>query len=308
MPLSIFRRLGLGEAHPTTVTLQLVDRSLKHPGGGGGGGGGGVIEDVLVTVDKFIFSEYFIVLDMEEDKEIPIILGQPFLATSRAMIDVQKGELKLRVQDDEVKFNVFKAMRHPTESDACFLVETVEAIVSSQSGPTDPLEAILVQSDLENLSEEAIEYVNLMNSFEPNGRKYYEPLGENTQKLIPSSEQPPKVEQKPLPCHLRYAYLGESCTLPVIISASLITSEEVNLLRVLRDHKDAIGWSLDDLKGICPSMCVHRILLEEGHKPSVKAQRRLNPTMKEVVRKEVLRWLDAGVIYPISNNALVSPV
>ena len=115
-------------------------------------------------------------------------------------------------------------MRHPTQSDACFLVETVEAIVSSQSGPTDPLEASLVQSDLENLSEETFEYVNWMNSFEPNGRKYYEPPGENNQMLIPSSKQPPKVEQKPLPFHLRYAYLGEACTLPVIISASLTAS------------------------------------------------------------------------------------
>ena len=136
MSLSIFRRLGLGEACPTTVTLQLTDRSLKHPRGG--------IEDVLVKVDKFILLTDFIVLDMEEDKEIPIILGRPFLATGKALIDVHKGELKLIVQDDEVTFNVFKAMRHPTESDACFLVETVEAIVSNQSGPTDPLEASLV--------------------------------------------------------------------------------------------------------------------------------------------------------------------
>ena len=83
MPLSIFKRLGLGEARPTTVTLQLADRSLNHPRG--------VIEDVLVKVDKFIFPAYFIVLDMEEDKEIPIILGRPFLATGRAMIDVQRG-------------------------------------------------------------------------------------------------------------------------------------------------------------------------------------------------------------------------
>ena len=95
-------------------------------------------------MDKFIFPTYFIVLDMKEDKEIPIILGRPFLGTGEALIDVQKGELKLRVQEDEVTFNVFKAMRHPTESDACFLVETVEAIVSSQSGPTDPLEDSLV--------------------------------------------------------------------------------------------------------------------------------------------------------------------
>ena len=83
MSLSIFKRLGLGEARLTTVTLQLADRSLKHPRG--------VIEDVLVKVDKFIFPTDFIVLDMEEDKEIPIILGKPFLATSRAMIDVQMG-------------------------------------------------------------------------------------------------------------------------------------------------------------------------------------------------------------------------
>ena len=80
MPLSIFRRLGLSEARPTTVTLQLTDRSLKHPRG--------VIEDVLVKVDKSIFPAYFIVLDLEEDKEIPIILGRPFLATGRTMIDV----------------------------------------------------------------------------------------------------------------------------------------------------------------------------------------------------------------------------
>ena len=66
----------------------------------------------------------------------------------------------MRVQDDEIKFNVLKAMRHPIESDACFLVETVEAIVSSQSGLTDYLEASLVQSDSENLSEEVVEYVN----------------------------------------------------------------------------------------------------------------------------------------------------
>ena len=107
MPLSIFRRLGLGEACPTTVTFQLADRSLKHPRG--------VIEYVLVKVDKFIFPIDFIVLDMEEDKEIPIILGKPFLGTGRAMIDVQRGELKLTVQEDVVKFNVFEAMKHPAE-------------------------------------------------------------------------------------------------------------------------------------------------------------------------------------------------
>ena len=175
------------------------------------------------------------------------------------------------MQEDEVKFNVFKAVRHPTESDTCFIVETVEAIVSSQSGLIDPLEASVVQSDSEKLGEEAEEYVKWMDSFEPNIRKYYEPLSENTQTLVPYVEQPPKMEQKPLPSHLRYAYLGNASTLPVIILVSLTAIEEYKLLRILRDHKDALSWSLADLKGIRPSMCMHRILLEDGHKPSVEA-------------------------------------
>ena len=80
------------------------------------------------------------------------------------------------------------------------------------------------------------------------------------------------------------------------------------MLRVLRDHKATIGWSLADLKGIRPYMCMQHILLEDGYKPSVEAQRRLNPTMKEVVRKEVLKWLDARVIYPIFDSPWVSRV
>ena len=82
------------------------------------------------------------------------------------------------------------------------------------------------------------------------------------------------MEQKTLPNHLSYAYLGDASTLPVIISASLTTVKEAKLLRVLRDHKDALGWSLADLKEIRPSMCMHRILLEDDHKPLVEAQRR----------------------------------
>ena len=172
-----------------------------------------MIEDVQVKVDKFIFPDDFIVLDMEEEKEITIILGKPFLSIGRAMIDVQKGELKLIVQDDEVRFSVFYVVRHPEESDACFMIEAVEAIVPSQSGLTDPLEASLVQSAKEALSEKAKEYVKWMNSFQSNMRKYYEPLGENTQASVPSVERPPQLEQKPLRSHLRYAYRGESSTL-----------------------------------------------------------------------------------------------
>ena len=78
------------------------------------------------------------------DREKPIILGRPFLATGRAMINVQRGELKLRVQDNEVRFSVFNVVWHLVESDACFMIEAVETTVSSQSGLTDPLETSLV--------------------------------------------------------------------------------------------------------------------------------------------------------------------
>ncbi|XP_062118745.1 uncharacterized protein LOC133832415 [Humulus lupulus] len=105
MPLSIFGKLKFREAQPTTVSLQMADRSLKHPRG--------IIEDVIVKVDKFIFPADFIILDIEEDENIPIILGRTFLSTGRALIDVQKGELKLRVQKEEVTFKVFVEMEVP---------------------------------------------------------------------------------------------------------------------------------------------------------------------------------------------------
>ena len=71
MPFSVFRRLGIGEVKPTTMSLQLADRSIKHSRG--------IVEDVLVKVGKIIFPADFMVLDMEEDKEIPLILGPTIL-------------------------------------------------------------------------------------------------------------------------------------------------------------------------------------------------------------------------------------
>ena len=132
-----------------------------------------------------------------------------------------------------------------------------------------------------------------MDSFGPNRRKYFESLGASPSRLTPFIEKPSIVEEKQLPNHLRYAYLGEESTLPVIISSSLSNMEEEKLLKILREHKEAIGWSLANIKEIRPSMCMHKILLEEDSKLTVDAQRHLNRPMKEVVRKEVLKWLDA---------------
>ena len=107
MPLSMFKKLKLRETKQMTIKLQLADKSYKHPRG--------VIENVLVKVDKFIFPTDFVILDMEENDTVPIILGRPFLATGKAQINVQEGELKLRVQGDEVMFHVFHATKHPDD-------------------------------------------------------------------------------------------------------------------------------------------------------------------------------------------------
>jgi hypothetical protein len=124
---------------------------------------------------------------------------------------------------------------------------------------------------------------------------------------VPSLESPPKLELKPLPDKLKYAFLGANDTLPVIIASDLQKDQEDNLLEVLKEHKIAIGWTVADLKGIDPSICMHRIHLEEGVRPSREAQRQLNPNMKEVVMKEVVKLLDAGIIYPISDSKWISP-
>ncbi|KAL4272327.1 hypothetical protein GQ457_13G012970 [Hibiscus cannabinus] len=124
----------------------------------------------------------------------------------------------------------------------------------------------------------------------------------------PSIEQPPKLELKQLPEQLKYAYLGNIETLPVIISSKLQADQEERLIATLQQHKEALGWTIADIKGISPTICMHKILLDDNHKPTVDVQRRLNQAMKDVVRKEILKWLDAGIIYPISDSEWVSPV
>ena len=98
MPLSVVQRLNLGELTPTAITLQMDDRSIAQPEG--------ILEDVLVKVEKFIFLVDFVIMQMEEDTQVPLVLGRPFLAIGAALIDVQKGELTLRVGNEAVHFNI----------------------------------------------------------------------------------------------------------------------------------------------------------------------------------------------------------
>ena len=120
-------------------------------------------------------------------------------------------------------------------------------------------------------------------------------------------KEPQQLELKPLPVELKYAFLEENRQCPVVISSLLTTSQEHNLLHLLKRNKQALGWKISDLKGINPIICIHHIYLEEEYNVVRQPQRRLNPHLQEVVRIEVLKLLQAGIIYPIFDSTWVSP-
>jgi len=130
----------------------------------------------------------------------------------------------------------------------------------------------------------------------------------STSTPVPSIIELSKLELKPSSNTLKYAFLEDSEALPVIISSNLEKEHERKLLDVCGEHKKAIGWTIVDIKRISPSVVMHQIHLEENAKTSTEPQRHLNPILKEVVRDEVMKLLDVGIIYPISNSQWVSPV
>ncbi|GJT42636.1 reverse transcriptase domain-containing protein [Tanacetum coccineum] len=128
-------------------------------------------------------------------------------------------------------------------------------------------------------------------------------------KTVKSSfDEPPEVELKDLPPHLEYAFLEGDDKLPVIIAKDLKDEEKAALIKVLKSHKRAIAWKLSDIKGVDPEFCTHKILMEEDYEPTVQSQRRVNPKIHDVIKKEVEKLLDAGLIYPISDSPWVSPI
>ena len=306
IPLFVAKKLCLGELTPTTVILQMADRTMAKPEG--------VIEDVLVKVGKFVFPVNFIILDIEEDSQVPLLLGRPFLATGAAQIDIQKGVLTLRVGEEADDFNLLQSLKHlDTDREDYKLVDDVylnnfdcyydcnsQLPINENEMNFQYVEG--VNSDFPHTSLHSTE--NVMSRKQNNMDN-----GDNNEKKEFHQETSAEgLVLKEFPSNLKYAYLELPKSKPVIISARLSDAEEQQLLNILKNYQESIAWSIDELKGICPSICMNKILLEENAKPSVEHQRRLNPVMKEVVRKEVLKWLNAGFIYAISDSPCVSPV
>ncbi|XP_074277840.1 uncharacterized protein LOC141601452 [Silene latifolia] len=254
MPYSVCNKLNMGHLKVTNVTLQMADRTL---------------EDIPGKIGKFFIPVDFIVLDMVEDTQIPIILGRPFLHTAGAIIDVKQGRLTLEVGDDKVTFNLANTLAKPMIEDTRYAIEIVdESMFDYWTGYLlgDPIEALIVLDDL--AEDIQVDYRTMKATLK--GKEFI-------------------IEK------------DDSEQYPVIVNVKLDDNQLYALLVVIKKNRKALGYSLAGLKGISPDICMHKIELEEVHKPCQLGQRKLNPKMQDVVMAEVMKLLDAGIIYTVCN-------
>nr|GEZ11036.1 reverse transcriptase domain-containing protein [Tanacetum cinerariifolium] len=359
MPLSVWEGLSLSELTPICITLELADRSVSKPIG--------IAKDVLVKVGVFHFPADFVVVDFKLDLRVPLILERCFLKTGRALIDVHKGELTLRIKNEAITYNLDQTSRYSANYNqikinkidvidmACeeYSQEVLSFSDVTASGNPTPYDDPIVSTTSPTLTpfgdsdfllfEEVDAFLSLED--DPNLPKvnpfYYDPEGDillletilNSEPLppLPNQEQympsfkkelkvceaktvksyvdePPEVKLKDLPPHLKYVFLEGDNKLPVIIAKELGDEEKSALIKVLKSHKRAIAWKLSDIQGINLEFCTHKILMEEDYKQAVQHQRRVNPKIHDVIKKEVEKLLDAGLIYPISDSPWVSSV
>ncbi|GJX40784.1 reverse transcriptase domain-containing protein [Tanacetum coccineum] len=196
--------------------------------------------------------------------------------------------------------------------DSDFLLEEVDAFLALEDDPTSPEvddsyydpegDILLLESFLNDDPSPPLNQENYL----PEIRRELKIYEAKTDKS--SNYEPPEVELKDLPPHLEYAFLEGENKLPVIIAKDLSVEEKAALIKVLKSQKRAIAWKLSDIKGINPEFCTHKILMEEDYKPAVQHQRLVNPKIHNVIKKEVEKLLDPGLIYPISDSPWVSPV
>ncbi|GJR88121.1 reverse transcriptase domain-containing protein [Tanacetum coccineum] len=290
MPLSIWKKLSLPELTPTRMILELADRSTTSPS----------VDDEAITFKVGQTSRYsyndaesvnridFINVSCEDyalevlgfsdsstsDNPTPSL--DPILSTSfLSLTPFEGGDILL----EEIKACLTNDSIPPGIDDADFDPEGNLLLLEKlfNDDPSSPLPP----------KELKFEKLKMIKSF---------------------IDDPPELELKDLPSHLKYAFLEGTDKLPVIISKELKDEEKATLLKVLKSHKRAIAWKISDIKGIDPSFCTHKILMEDDFKPAVQHQRRVNLKIHEVIKKEVIKLLDAGLIYPISDSSWVSPV
>ncbi|GJV91972.1 DNA-directed DNA polymerase [Tanacetum coccineum] len=234
MPYTMYEKLGLGEPKLTRMSLELADRSIQYPRG--------IVKNVLIKVDKFILPINFVILDMPEDSRIPIILGRPFLATARVMIDVFNKKITLKVGDDDVIFGMHQSMkRPPTEDDECYDIDDLDDTINMENQKlleNDQLDSSLLKDLKKSINQSNLESCNSI------GNKLLTILMLRCQYDVSNHANEideKKPELKDLPSHLEYAYLHGNKSFPIIISSKLSEEEKILLLQVLEKRKGAIA-------------------------------------------------------------------
>ncbi|GJV03978.1 reverse transcriptase domain-containing protein [Tanacetum coccineum] len=300
MPLSIWKKLGLPGLNDTKMVLELADRTISKPTG--------VVENVFVK--------------------------RPFLRTAHALIDVYEGEITLRNDDQSLTLKC-----GDTPSISYNNLESLKKVDLIDVTCEEYSQEVLDFSDSVAYGNPSLGYDPIVSNSSPTltpfgdiDEAYYDPEGDilllesllnsnpspslNQGNYLPeirkelkvcksaesSINEPPDVELKDLPPHLEYAFLANNNKLPVIIAQDLSDDEKTALIKVLKSRKQAIAWKLSDIKGINPEFCSHKILMEDDYEPAVQHQRRVNPKIHDVIKKEVEKLLDAGLIYPISDS------
>ncbi|GJR73961.1 hypothetical protein Tco_0086326 [Tanacetum coccineum] len=267
-----------------------------------------VIENLCFPVD-------LLVLEMEEDDRVPLILGSLFLHTADAIIRVKNKELNLVIKEDRATFLINKGMQHShLNDDTCFRMDVINEVTEDELDAllddSKPFSITFRKDKRAPLGHRILKSIHDMKCSRDKSKDDFEELPPKDELRIKTSIQgpPTDLEMKPLPKHLEYAFLEENSLLPVVISAYLFEQNEKQLVSVLKNHKEAFAWKTSDIPGISPSFCKHKINFEDDVKPVIQRQRRLNPNMKEVVKKEIIKLLDAGIIYAIKDNPWVSPL
>ncbi|GJT48215.1 reverse transcriptase domain-containing protein [Tanacetum coccineum] len=244
MPLFVWKKLNLPDLTKTRMIFELADRTISTPTG--------IAEDVFVKVGTFFFLADFVVVDYIADPRVPLILGRPFLRTTRALIDVHGEQMTLRHDDQSITFKVGDTKT--------FSYNTIESV--------NRVDVIDVACE-EFAQEKTFSPLNDWLNSDP----YCPPLPPEEQKfeelktVEPYSDEPPELELKDLPPHLEYMFLEGTDKLPVIIAKDLKDEDKTALLKVLRSHKRAIAWKMSDIKGIDPKFCTYKILIEENVNP-----------------------------------------
>nr|GEU45193.1 reverse transcriptase domain-containing protein [Tanacetum cinerariifolium] len=326
MKMNTASSLGLGTLPGNTITNPKEDlKGIKTRSGTT------YLGPTIPTTSSPPVIEYF-----DADPQVPLILERSFLKTGRALIDVFEGEITLRVGKEAITFNLDQTSRYSANYNdmtanridvidmACeeysqevlgflidFLLEEVDAFLALEDDHTS---LVVDQSyvDTEGDIQLLEAFLDDEPSLPPPNQGNYLPEVRKELKICEakfdksSIVEPPEVELKDLPPHLEYAFLEGDDKLPVIIAKDLIVEEKIALITVLKSHKRAIAWKLSDIKGIDPEFYTHKILMKEDFKPAVQYQSRVNPKIHDVIKQEVLKLLDARLIYPISDSPWVS--